>query len=237
MGGVQVSDPRSVGSTWGDPRAKFTPVSAFPAQDWRLRGGRGGRRFRGVIFYPIGLRPSWSPPPALHSRRASCPGEYTPAQREGWHPGAWVAPAIAPRSGPSRPLPRPPSLGAWPSSGSQGGRGGVRALQLLQEVPTDGLIWPGGLAAQEESDPAGRPGTQRCAWGRAGASGSQRSPSPSPTLGQLVGGLVVNPGYQPPWQEQPDWGSGCPFQPHADHTRYAHSRPAMAWVQQPLLWP
>lgn len=40
----------------------------------------------------------------------------------------------------------PLCLGAWPSSGSHGGRARARALPLLQEVPADGLIWPGVLS-------------------------------------------------------------------------------------------
>lgn len=64
--------------------------------------------------------------------------------QDGPRPGP--APAVLPHRIRLQQAPSlPPSLGDWPSSGSSGGRAGVRALQLLQEVPADGLIWPGVL--------------------------------------------------------------------------------------------
>lgn len=108
--------------------------------------------------------------PALYSGLGSAEGETgegrggCPAQREGWHLRAWVAPALLLHRTHLQQAPSPASVpGAWPN-----GSRGVRALQLLQEVPTDSLIWPGGLTAQAESDPTGRAGV----WG--GAPGQSR---------------------------------------------------------------
>lgn len=43
---------------------------------------------------------------------------------------------------------------------------GGEGSELLQEVPTDGLIWPEGFEAQEESDFPGGPSGQSQSPGR-----------------------------------------------------------------------
>lgn len=99
--------------------------------------------------------PAPYPSPGGNGRWVGIPqhrGRDLQPQPQAWH--AHPPPSQDLRS--RRPLPRPGPWGPGQALVPMGGR--VRALQLLQEVPTDGLIWPRGLQAQEESDLSGRAG-------------------------------------------------------------------------------
>ena len=152
-------------------------------------------------LWPLVLpRPHAHHLPALYSGLGSPRGETgegrgggCPAQREGVAPAGLGRHCPPPSQDPSPAGPSPASVpGAWPN-----GSRGVKALQLLQEVPTDGLIWPGGLTAQADSDPMGRAGVRGCALGQSrpttGSGSNGRSLlGPQP----LKGGTLVRPPRQ-----------------------------------------
>lgn len=141
------------------PFLRVAPIRAPPDACWavwwgsRRWGAPGSQRprrppqFLGAVFILLALWPQFSRHPIcttslLHTPARVAlgkPGEGSP----GRCPGRGLPPATA-GPGSSRPHPslHPRGLAKlWLPRGA----GGVRALQLLQEVPADGLIWPGVL--------------------------------------------------------------------------------------------
>nr|XP_031290287.1 uncharacterized protein LOC116147503 [Camelus dromedarius] len=185
----------------------------------------------------------------------STEGRGCPAWREGVASWDLACPCPPPSLDlcPAGPFPRLRPWGTCQALAPLGRGAGARALQLLQEVPADGLIWPGGLTAREESDPTGRAGQglreptaeSGCKapplLGAQPPKGSHISPSPSAALGHLVGGPAaegltgssrrgrqapLSPAGLSPWQEQQDCRSACPSWHHRNHTRaFAQAEP------------